>query len=150
MTPAGTAGYIMEDPREGSRLEQKIDPQAWVRTYLAPHLIPGAHILDVGSGPGTLLRAAVSVDRRSRGTGVDLGPARVREAQIRHADMARLQFRRGNVQQLEFESGTFDLVYTRMLLQYVDYPIHSDGHYDAGLYRRENKNYSLANIEKAQ
>ena len=119
MPAAATATYIMEDPREGLRLEQKVDPDAWVQRYLEPHLYPGAHVLDVGCGPGIILKAAAAVDRRSRGTGVDLGPVRIQQARERNAGNRRLDFVRGDVQQLEFESGTFDVVYSRMLLQYV-------------------------------
>ena len=119
MSPSSSTAYIMEDPREGSRLEQKIDPDAWVERYLEPHLFPGAQVLDVGCGPGTILRAAASSARRPRGVGIDLGTGRVRQAQQKNADNARLQFFRGDVQELQFESGTFDVVYSRMLLQYV-------------------------------
>ena len=120
MSSASLPVYIMEDPREGSRLEQKVDPDAWVRRYLAPHLVAGAHILDVGCGPGVLLRAALNAaDRRARGTGVDLGTDRIRQAEANNAGNRRLQFVRSDVQQLELESGTFDVVYTRMLMQYV-------------------------------
>jgi SAM-dependent methyltransferase len=109
----------MEDPREGSRLEQKIDPDVWVEKYLEPHLFAGAQVLDVGCGPGTILRAAASSARRLQGVGIDLGPTRVRQAQQKNAGNARLQFLRGDAQELDFESGTFDVVYARMLLQYV-------------------------------
>ena len=116
---AAVATYIMEDPREGSRLEQKIDPDLWVRTYLQPHLFSGAALLDVGCGPGVLLRAAATADRRIKGTGLDLSPLRVQQAQERNTGNRRMQFFRGDVQQMPFESGSFDVVYTRMLLQYV-------------------------------
>jgi SAM-dependent methyltransferase len=114
-----SAAYIMDDPREGSRLEQKIDPDAWVRTYLQPSLFSGAEVLDVGCGPGVILRAATAFDRRTKGTGLDLSPIRVQQAQERNSGNRRLQFYQGDVQQMQFESGTFDIVYSRMLLQYV-------------------------------
>jgi SAM-dependent methyltransferase len=119
MSPLPTAAYIMEDPREGSRLEQKIDPDVWVKTYLEPHLFPGAQVLDVGCGPGTILRAATSTSRRAQGVGIDLGPVRIRQAQDKHSDKRSVEFVRGDVQELQFGSGTFDVVYSRMLLQYV-------------------------------
>jgi SAM-dependent methyltransferase len=109
----------MEDPREGSRLEQKVDPATWVETYLQPHLFPGAQVLDVGCGPGTILGAVASTHRSTRGTGVDLGPIRIRQAREKNASNPRVQFVRGDVQELQFGSGTFDVVYSRMLLQYV-------------------------------
>jgi SAM-dependent methyltransferase len=114
-----TASYIMEDPREGSRLEQKIDPDAWIRTYLQPYLFAGAEVLDVGCGPGVILRAGASTYRRARAAGVDLSPLRVQQAKERNAGNRQLQFFQGDVQHLQFESGSFDIVYSRMLLQYV-------------------------------
>src|SRR5690349_18452718 len=111
--------YIMEDPREGSRLERKVDPDAWLKKYLAPHLSKGAHVLDVGCGPGTILGALTKTDSTFRGTGVDLGSGRIHQAEQKHAGSRRLRFRLGDAQELEFECGTFDVVYARMLLQYV-------------------------------
>lgn len=119
MSSSASAAYIMEDPREGSRLEQKVDPKTWVETYLRPHLFPGAQVLDVGCGPGTILGAVTSTSRTTRGTGVDLGPIRIRQARERNADNGRVQFVHGDVQELQFGSATFDVVYSRMLMQYV-------------------------------
>ncbi len=119
MSRAASAVYIMEDPREGARLEQKVDPDVWVRNYLQPHLSGGAALLDVGCGPGVILRAATALSRRASGTGLDLSPLRVQQAERRNAGNPRLRFFRGDVQHMPFESGSFDMVYTRMLLQYV-------------------------------
>jgi SAM-dependent methyltransferase len=119
MSSSASAAYIMEDPREGARLEQKVDPRTWVETYLQPHLFPGAHVLDVGCGPGTILGAAAAAHRATSGTGVDLGPIRIRQAKQKNAGNPRVKFFEGDVQELRFESGTFDVVYSRMLLQYV-------------------------------
>jgi ubiquinone/menaquinone biosynthesis C-methylase UbiE len=119
MATSALPAYIMEDPREGSRLEQKVDSEAWVKKYLRPHFVPGAHVLDVGCGVGVILRAAMATDRRARGVGVDLGAARIREAQQRHGAWPGLRFVCGDVHALELESGTFDVVLSRMLLQYV-------------------------------
>ena len=119
MSSSPSPAYIMEDPREGSRLEQKVDPDAWVRRYLQPHLFPGAHVLDVGCGPGRILRVTASAHRRAAAPASISGrPASARRERTMPA-IARLQFVRGDVQELEFESGTFDVVYSRMLLQYV-------------------------------
>ena len=120
MSSSASLAYIMEDPREGSRLEQKVDPRTWVDTYLKPHLFPGAQVLDVGCGPGTILGAATSAHRTTRGTGIDLGPIRIRQAREKNADNTRVQFVHGDVQQLQFGSATFDVVYSRMLMQYVN------------------------------
>src|SRR5688500_17997608 len=107
MSSSASAAYIMEDPREGSRLEQKVNPETWVDTYLQPHLFPGAQVLDVGCGPGTILGAVASPRRNTRGTGVDLGPIRNRQAREKNADNPRVKFVKGDVQELQFGSGTF-------------------------------------------
>lgn len=109
----------MEDPREGSRLERKVDPDAWLKKYLTPYLSPGAHVLDAGCGPGTILRAMTDAHRTAMGTGIDLGPTRIKDAEKHNVGNRRLCFRHGDVQELDFECGTFDVVYSRMLLQYV-------------------------------
>lgn len=109
----------MEDPREGSRLERKVDSDAWMKKYLAPHLFAGANVLDAGCGPGTILGAMTASHRTAKGTGLDLGRGRLRQAEEKNAGNRRLQFRHGDVQDLEFECSTFDVVYGRMLLQYV-------------------------------
>jgi SAM-dependent methyltransferase len=109
----------MEDPREGSRLERKVDPDAWLTKYLAPHLAAGAHVLDVGCGPGTILGALTKTNSTYFGTGIDLGSERIRQANQKNAGNRRLRFRVGDAQELEFECSTFDVVYARMLLQYV-------------------------------
>ena len=77
-TAIATATYIMEHPREGLRLERKIDADAWVKKHLAPYLFPGARVLDAGCGPGTILRAMAEWERTAFGSGVELGLARVR------------------------------------------------------------------------
>ncbi len=109
----------MEDPREGSRLERKVDPGAWQQRYLAPYLTAKAHVLDVGCGPGTILRAMTEAHKTTMGTGVDVGINRIRRAEENNGGNHRLRFRLGDVQELDFDSGAFDVVYSRMLLQYV-------------------------------
>ena len=57
MNAPTTVGYFMEDPREADRLEQKVNPEAWVKKYLERYLRPDFEVLCVGCGPGNILRA---------------------------------------------------------------------------------------------
>lgn len=111
--------YIMDDPREGARLESKVDPEVWVEKYLRQHLAPEARLLSVGCGPGVILRAAASLDPSVRGTGVDLSLERVHEAAAKNRRNPRVNFVCGDAHQLQFASSCFDVVYCRMLLQYL-------------------------------
>lgn len=66
-------------------------------------LIPqGLHVLELGSGAGTLLAAV----KPARGVGIDLSPGMVREAARRHPT---LEFRVGDAETLELNE-TFDVI----------------------------------------
>lgn len=114
-----TADYIMEDPREAMRLELKVDPHAWVQKYLARRIRAGAHVLSVGCGPGVILRELCTLDVSIRVTGLDISEERVREAKQKNCENAQANFVRGDAQAMDFASNSFDLVYSRMLLEYL-------------------------------
>ena len=111
--------YIMEDPREAMRLEAKVDARAWVQKYLAHRVGAGAEVLSVGCGPGVILREVVALDKSIQATGVDISEDRIREARQRHRGVEAMNFVRGDSHAMEFPSNRFDLVYSRMLLEYL-------------------------------
>ncbi len=119
MGKAPTIDYIMDDPREAARLEAKVDPESWVHKYLAPHLGHGMEVLSVGCGPGVILNAVCALDPSLRGIGIDISPERVQEAKRRNRDNPRARFVCGDAHMLEFADGSFDVVYSRMLLEYL-------------------------------
>lgn len=119
MNTVPTIDYIMEDPREAGRLEAKVDPGAWVRKYLAHRVRPGAEVLSVGCGPGVILNEVSELHPSIHATGVDVSADRVREAIQRNRENPRLTFVRGDAQAMQFPSDSFDVVYSRMLLQYL-------------------------------
>jgi len=114
-----TADYIMEDPREATRLAQKVDAHAWVQRYLAHRVHPGAEVLSVGCGPGVILRELCALDGSIRATGIDVSADRVKEAKQKNHGIPQLDFVRGDAQAMELPSDRFDLVYSRMLLEYL-------------------------------
>jgi len=114
-----TVDYIMEDPREAMRLELKVDPHAWVQKYVARKMRTGARVLSVGCGPGVILRELCMLDSSIRATGLDISEERVREAKQRNRENAQANFVRGDAQAMDFASNSFDLVYSRMLLEYL-------------------------------
>jgi ubiquinone/menaquinone biosynthesis C-methylase UbiE len=119
MNKTSAASYIMEDQREALRLEAKVDPQAWVRKYLAHRMHPGAEVLSVGCGPGVILNAVSALHDSIRATGIDVSPDRIEQASERNRENPRLKFVCGDAQAMQFSANSFDLVYCRMLLQYL-------------------------------
>jgi ubiquinone/menaquinone biosynthesis C-methylase UbiE len=116
---SATADYIMEDPREAMRLELKVDPDAWVQKYLARRIRAGAHVLSVGCGPGVILREVCALDASIQATGLDISDERVQEAKQKNLQNAQANFVCGDAQAMDFASNSFDLVYSRMLLEYL-------------------------------
>jgi ubiquinone/menaquinone biosynthesis C-methylase UbiE len=114
-----TADYIMEDPREALRLEVKVDPHAWVQKYVAHRVRADAEVLSVGCGPGVILSAVTNLDSSIRATGIDVSEVRLLQAKERNRENSRVHFVCGDAQSMEFQSNSFDLVYCRMLLQYL-------------------------------
>jgi ubiquinone/menaquinone biosynthesis C-methylase UbiE len=119
MKSPATVDYFMEDPREADRLEQKVDPEAWVKKYLERYLRPEFEVLCVGCGPGSILRAISASHPTIRATGIDISQKRIEQARARSAGYPKVQFFCGNATEMQFPRRTFDVVCTRMLLQYL-------------------------------
>jgi ubiquinone/menaquinone biosynthesis C-methylase UbiE len=119
MSTAAAAAYIMDDPREAMRLELKVDPDVWIRKYLASGVKPRGEILSVGCGPGMILRKLCAIHPSIRATGIDISSARVEEAVQKSNNNARLKFLCGDAHSMPFQSDSFDLVYARMLFEYL-------------------------------
>jgi ubiquinone/menaquinone biosynthesis C-methylase UbiE len=119
MSSASSTAYIMEDPREAMRLELKVDPDAWVSKYVAHHVKPGSSVLSVGCGPAVILQAICSKHSSIQGTGIDVSAGRVQQAIQKHRSNPRLRFVHGDAQAMPFPSDSFDVVYARMLFEYL-------------------------------
>lgn len=119
MAKAATIDYIMDDPREAARLEAKVDPEAWVQKYMARHISPGMEVLSVGCGPGVVLGAICALHPSLSGTGIDISPDRVDQAARGNRENPRMKFVCGDAHAMQFPAESFDLVYCRMLLQYL-------------------------------
>jgi SAM-dependent methyltransferase len=69
------------------------------------HLHPGAHLLDVASGPGAL--TAEAANRGARAVGVDLSPQMI---ELAHRLYPTIEYREADVEHLPFPDHTFDAV----------------------------------------
>jgi SAM-dependent methyltransferase len=109
----------MEDPREGQRLLDKVDAPAWIARFLEPQLLHVRRLLSVGCGPGVFLRELAESHPQIEVVGVDMSPARVRDAEDRLRDLPNARACVGNALSLPFEAGSFDLIFSRFLMEYL-------------------------------
>lgn len=86
--------------------------------FLAPRV--GDHILEVGSGLGILAGEVAEVANSGRVVGVEYSAEQLVKVTARGEN---LEFLQGDAHSLPFADSTFDLVYSRYLLEHVNRPI---------------------------
>lgn len=93
--------------------------------YLLPWLTPGAQVLDVGCGPGTITVGFASHVGHGRVVGVDAAPDVVADARAEAVRRGRTDVRFGvaDVYRLPFDDGAFDVVHAHQVLQHVADPV---------------------------
>ena len=93
--------------------------------YLLPHLQPGVKVLDVGCGPGTI---TIDFARRvapAQIIGLDRSAAVIdaaREAAA-EAGVENAEFTVGDVYELPYADGTFDVAHAHQVLQHLTDPV---------------------------
>jgi SAM-dependent methyltransferase len=93
--------------------------------YLAEHLRPGATVLDVGCGPGTI---TVDIARRvAPGYVVGIEPVQApldgARALATESGTGNVEFRVGDVYALEAPDGSYDVVHAHQVLQHLTDPV---------------------------
>ncbi len=111
--------YIMDDPREAQRLLDKVDAHAWIQKFIEPNLRGVRSLLSVGCGPGVFLRELAENHPEIEVVGVDMSSSRVRGAEERLQGLPNARACVGNAQSLPFETNSFDLVFSRFLIEYL-------------------------------
>jgi SAM-dependent methyltransferase len=93
--------------------------------YLLARLGADAHVLDVGCGPGTITVDLAERVPQGRVVGVDAEPRIVGEAGSSPLALERqnLSFQVGDVYDLAFEDGSFDVVHAHQVLQHLADPV---------------------------
>jgi SAM-dependent methyltransferase len=115
----GTRTYIMDHPREGQRLLDKVDADAWISRFLEPHLPGVKRLLSVGCGPGVFLRELAESHPEIDVVGVDLSQSRIQQAEQRLHGLPNARACIGDALALPFEANSFDLVFCRFLMEYL-------------------------------
>ena len=91
--------------------------------YLLPHLAPGARVLDVGCGPGTITADLADLVPRGRVTGIDADAGIIEQARAAGGARPNLDFAVGDVYALGYPDASFDVVHAHQVLQHVTDPV---------------------------
>ncbi len=93
--------------------------------YLIPSLRPGAQVLDVGCGPGTITVGLARCVGDGSVLGIDAAEAILTDAraEAEKAAQSNVRFEVGDVAHLDFETGTFDVVHAHQVLQHLADPV---------------------------
>jgi ubiquinone/menaquinone biosynthesis C-methylase UbiE len=93
--------------------------------YLLPFLEPGASLLDVGCGPGSLTIDLAGRVAPGRAIGIDLSAEVITEAMAAAgaANRANVSFVAGDFRSETLEPASFDIVHAHQVLQHLSDPV---------------------------
>ncbi len=118
------SGAIEFDEKEAAETERSyltadiVATRAGVMELLAPG--PGKRVLDVGSGPGLLLRdIAGAVGRRGLAAGIDISESMVAIARHRCRDLTNVEIATGDATALPWPDAHFDRAVSTQVYEYV-------------------------------
>lgn len=113
--------YLLDSDEEPLRLERQARIYGVEDDLRHLALLGTERVLDAGCGPGAITRTIAHALPRGRVTGVDREPRYIdyarRKAASEHID--NIDFKSGDVLKLPFESGHFDVLWSKHLLQWV-------------------------------
>lgn len=95
--------------------------------FLAPHLKPTDHILDVGCGPGSITADLAALVPAGRVVGIDAAASVLDQARASvredRRDLGNVEFEVADANALPYPDAAFDVVYCHQVLQHVQDPV---------------------------
>jgi ubiquinone/menaquinone biosynthesis C-methylase UbiE len=116
--------YVIHSDEECERLELQARLAGIERHLRHVPLSPNDRVLDVGCGSGSMARLIARSFPRAEVVGVDLrdGYLDFARARARDENIRNITFRHGDVFALPFPDATFDVVWSKYLLQWLKEP----------------------------
>ena len=92
---------------------------------IKPYLTKGMLVLDVGCGPGTITLGVANEVVPGRVVGVDSEPKSIEQAVVltEEQGVENVEFKVGDAYSLEFPDNTFDLTYSRVVVDWLRDPL---------------------------
>jgi SAM-dependent methyltransferase len=116
--------YIYDSDTECERLEKQAILEG-IERYLRFLPVPeGGRVLDAGCGSGSMTRLLASRNPKAHIVGVDFNPRFIAYAGNRAAaeGLTNTSFEQGDVQDLSFNDGGFDVVWSHLVLYFLPDP----------------------------
>lgn len=124
MTNGRSKPYIIDDVDEPLRLERQAKLAELPRLADRLSLAPDARVLDAGCGSGAMTRLLAQRAPAGSATGVDTNARYLAIAaeQAAAQGITNISFQEGSIFGLPFADHTFDLVWCKYVLQWVEQP----------------------------
>ena len=92
--------------------------------FFRHHILPASRILDCGCGPGSITVGLAQWAPDGETIGIDLGAEQLEGARARARDLGvnNVAFRQGNIFELPFGEGSFDVVFSQTVLFHIPDP----------------------------
>jgi ubiquinone/menaquinone biosynthesis C-methylase UbiE len=110
------------NPERQQLLAALLDPPTRAALGRLP-VLPGARVLDLGSGQGNTTRCLAEVLMPVECVGVEFDASLVAYAQTRPDNPPGVRFQQGDATQLPFADASFDVVFCRYLLIHIAEPL---------------------------
>ena len=96
-----------------------------VADFLVPRLSEGMSLLDCGCGPGPLTLGFAELVAPGRVVGIDIEPTMIDQANELKSDGGpdNLEFQVGDIYDLSFEDGEFDVVFSSAVIEHLSDPV---------------------------
>lgn len=110
---------LTDELRHTQGLADRHGRARWVAKYIEPHLYNGSTVLDVGCGSGAIDATIARRNTHIDVIGIDRCPSEIDAARRALCECSNAAARIGDANGLPYADRTFNLVFRRLMLEYV-------------------------------